>query len=187
MKPCKWCEVVKPFEDFYRHKAMKDGYLNRCKECFSKYGKERYRKNPEKMKAYAKAYAEANRDVVLAKQRERNKRTAEKNAPYFKKYREDRPGLAAEQSRRRRALVRDRFVAPATLDMLRQKLDIYGWMCVYCGVDLAAGLHWDHWKPLAKGGLHMLANLYPSCPTCNLTKNAQWPYKAPKNYARGPA
>ena len=187
MKPCKWCGVVQPLSDFYRHKDMADGHLNKCKACFSKHDRDRYRANPERKKAYAKAYVEANRDVVLAKKREYNKRTAKRSAPYFKKYREDRPGLTAEQSRRRRAVIRGRFVSDTPLEALRQKLDMYGWMCVYCGSDLAAGLHWDHWKPLAKGGPHMLANLYPSCPECNLTKSSRWPYKAPRNYARGAA
>lgn len=30
-------------------------------------------------------------------------------------------------------------------------------------------------KPLAKGGLHCLANLRPACRACNAQKNARWP------------
>tara|TARA_B100001105_G_scaffold4933_1_gene3688 strand:- start:2059 stop:2490 length:432 start_codon:yes stop_codon:yes gene_type:complete len=32
-KVCKDCGNTKPIKDYYHHKGMKDGYLNKCKDC----------------------------------------------------------------------------------------------------------------------------------------------------------
>lgn len=36
-KKCFICGRVKPIDDFYKHKGMDDGHLNKCKECTRKY------------------------------------------------------------------------------------------------------------------------------------------------------
>ena len=64
-----------------------------------------------------------------------------------------------------------------TTATLQDRLAYYGGRCWVCGVDTAdAGLHWDHVKPISKGGADALCNLRPTCPSCNLAKGNTWPY-----------
>ena len=51
-KRCFKCQCEKPFEDFYKHSAMGDGHLGKCKECTKKDANEHRLKNLEKIRAY---------------------------------------------------------------------------------------------------------------------------------------
>ena len=52
MKICFKCNLQKPLTDFYRHSAMADGRVGKCKECNKKDVLEHRLKNIEKIRSY---------------------------------------------------------------------------------------------------------------------------------------
>lgn len=51
-KTCFKCNKTLPLEAFYKHKAMSDGHLNKCKECTKKDVDAHRQLNLEKIRAY---------------------------------------------------------------------------------------------------------------------------------------
>lgn len=51
IKPCFKCGVVKPIEEFNKHKRMSDGHLNKCKLCEAAYKRNRVDANAAERKA----------------------------------------------------------------------------------------------------------------------------------------
>ena len=74
IKVCGKCKEGKPFSEYHKNKAMRDGYASQCKKCFSITGKNSYIKNREKRLLYNQQYSKENRD---------------KKAEYLKVYREN--------------------------------------------------------------------------------------------------
>jgi len=57
-KICFKCDTRKPLTDFYKHKGMADGYLNKCKECNKKDTKENTEKNKDYYVEMKKKYSQ---------------------------------------------------------------------------------------------------------------------------------
>ena len=51
-KTCRECHQPKPLTEFYRHPAMADGHLNKCKECVKSRVKSHRVENIERIRAY---------------------------------------------------------------------------------------------------------------------------------------
>ena len=119
MKECFKCGAERPLSDFYKHKGMKDGHLNKCKECTKQDTKAR-RLNPK------------TREAVLEYERQRGSRQTHEDT---KEYREKWP----EKYKARNAVsnaVRDgRLIKPDN--------------CTECGdATRLEGHHDDYSKPL---------------------------------------
>lgn len=56
-KICFKCNVHQPLTEFYAHKQMADGHLNKCKTCTKRDTKENIEKNPEYYREYDKQRA----------------------------------------------------------------------------------------------------------------------------------
>jgi 5-methylcytosine-specific restriction endonuclease McrA len=65
------------------------------------------------------------------------------------------------------------IVSLADLQMLWEK---YEGCCWICEQAIKGTPQWDHVHPLAKGGVHALANLLPACGVCNSRKGSMWPF-----------
>jgi len=50
LKQCSSCKKIKPIDDFYKDRHLKDGLGSACKLCMAKYAKEYRRKNLSKIK-----------------------------------------------------------------------------------------------------------------------------------------
>lgn len=76
--------------------------------------------------------------------------------------------------KRRRSLIASRRVGRITRADIEAIGARQGWKCACgCGRPIRYGFHVDHRVPLAKGGLHALANLQLLAPVCNLRKGAR--------------
>ncbi len=120
MKTCFKCGQTKPLTDFYRHPAMADGHLGKCKECAKKDVKENYEANREKKSEY---------------EARRNQLPARKAAKIV--YRRNRRARHPEKDAARAAVAR----AITSRSIVRHP-------CCYCGALKVQAHHHDYSKPL---------------------------------------
>jgi len=119
-KECFKCKTVKPLDEFYKHKAMADGHLNKCKPCTRNDASEHRIKNLEKVRAY---------DRKRANQPERVRAAAEL--------------LKVWRSEDQRRSVAHSAVARAVRNGVLQRQP-----CCRCGHSKSLAHHEDYDKPL---------------------------------------
>lgn len=120
MKACFKCKAVKPLNEFYKHSAMADGHLNKCKEC-TKHDVSKHRsENIEEIRAY---------DRARGKSPERIKATTEIARAW-----------RAEDKRRVRA--------HSAVSYAIRRGNLVRLPCVRCGEEKSVAHHEDYDKPL---------------------------------------
>lgn len=73
---------------YYKHKMMKDGFLNLCINCFNKQIKEYAKNNPNKIKERNRKRYLNNKEEILAKQKIYYQENKERHSKQAKEYRE---------------------------------------------------------------------------------------------------
>ena len=119
-KECFKCKTIMPLSEFYKHSAMGDGHLNKCKECTKNDATAHRNKNIEKIRAYDKA---------RSKEPHRAKLALEVNRAW-----------RAEDTRRAKA-------HGAVAKAIRKGL-LVRCPCVRCGEKKSLAHHEDYDKPL---------------------------------------
>lgn len=167
MKTCRRCQTQKPFDQFAKRKAAKDGHHQWCRQCASDYHKEWYAKNRDQWKERVRMAAQAE---------------PEKNRARVRQWALDHPERAKEMHKKSKAKRRERFAAAKVERVSWVKAwDAQGGICGECGKpinrklkfpDLMRPSH-DHIVPIAKGGLHEQSNVQWTHLYCNMLKGAR--------------
>ena len=72
MKVCFKCNTEKPLLEYYKHKGMADGHLNKCKECSKSDASSHRLENIEKIREYDRTRGNRQHDGYLKAYREAN-------------------------------------------------------------------------------------------------------------------
>lgn len=165
MKKCYCCKNTKPFIDFYKNKAKKDGYRSECKDCHKAASLKWAKEHPEKHNKQNKDWVNNNpekRQETLKKWRQQNPEAVK----LWKSVNGDR--VAAYTAYRRAAQIQ---ATPPWVE--RDLIKI-----VYTKAK-ELGSHVDHIVPLNSDkvcGLHCWANLQILPSELNAIKsNRNWP------------
>jgi len=100
MKRCTQCNTAKPFGDFQRRAASKDGLQPRCKECVAAYCRDRRKAHIDRIRAVERAYYEEHKEELKVRR-----------ADYFQQYAQEHLPEAAERQRRYRKKNKERVYA----------------------------------------------------------------------------
>ncbi len=135
MKMCFKCGIEKPLTEFYKHSAMKDGHLGKCKQCTKDDSNKHRADNLESCQAYDRKRANLPHRVALRKE-------------VTKTWVED--GRQADSQRRYRERYPEKYHARTILgNAVRDGLIIKPNRCVECGAKTKLeGHHDDYSKPL---------------------------------------
>jgi 5-methylcytosine-specific restriction endonuclease McrA len=139
--------------------------------------------NPRRRELYAQkramGYVRVRSEAFYARQRARHQERRQEDPEALraawsrntKAYRDARPGLATENTRRRRARIAGAPINDFTPAQWKEIQTAFDHRCAYCGKRAKGHLTQDHITPLSKGGPNTANNIVPACLSCNSKKN----------------
>lgn len=143
-KECRKCGAFKPFTEFYRHSAMPDGTVNKCKEC---------------TKADVRANRASKADYYRAYDRKRYRDDPERAAHCHAAGRTTPMAQRIEKQRERRAADPQKYKARNAVANALRKGEIERKPCFFCGSEKCLEAHHhDYALPL---------DVYWLCKTCH--------------------
>ncbi len=134
-KKCFKCNIVWPLNNFYKHSGMKDGYLNKCKECNKKDTIENRLKNLDYYTKY---------DAERQKKPERRERSRLNNIRYRKENQEKYRAYNEEYKQK----FPEKYLAKYTLKNAIRAGKLKRLPCIVCGNEKSEGHHEDYSRPL---------------------------------------
>jgi 5-methylcytosine-specific restriction endonuclease McrA len=157
-----------------RHERLKEPKCEQCRLAYNKAKRDQRAANPERDRKRVREYWTKNpekRRLNVARFRENNpeawnrikKASAKRNAEKIR---------ISVKARKKR--LRDATPYKVSPQSVVARIDYWGRKCWMCGGPYE---HIDHVKPIAAGGLHIPANMRPSCAPCNIRKRDKWPFK----------
>jgi len=164
-KTCTKCGATYPLtsEFWQRDKRGLAGFMPICKSCRC---------------AVKKAWADANPDKIKEMKRQSHIRCREKNLKRSRDWQDAHWGIAYPRikahGRKRRALALGSGGEHTAAQIWELFVKQQG-LCFYCGDDITAEYHVDHYIPLTRGGSNDISNIVLACPHCNLSKNNRLP------------
>ena len=147
-------------------------------ESISAKAKEKYPEIREARKKYLKDYYAKNRDKRIQVAKEYFAENKEKVYEYKSRWNKTEVGIINRKKAKanRRALESNGKIKAKELKTL---LDTSNGKCYWCNCNInkenSSSFHFDHYVPLAKGGMNLIENIVISCPSCNMSKKAKDP------------
>lgn len=148
MKMCFKCGKEKPLFDFYEHKRMADGYLNKCKECTKSDVSNNYRKNIGYCKEYEKNRAQLPHRIAARNAYASSPRGREVGNRLSRKWAVENPEKRKESLLKWEANNPEKRAAHNAVFLAIQRGVIEKSPCELCGESSAQAHHDDYAKPL---------------------------------------
>lgn len=150
MKTCRTCKKIKPLSEFYKNAGHKDGHLNSCKACCSKYQK-KYNQS-EKRKANQKRYRKTEKGKLANLRGVKKYKKTAKGKATQKRFLVGHPNYVKARQAVNNAIRAGKLPRPDTL------------LCHYCPKPAEQYHHWHGYEP------ENYLDVIPICEECHMCK-----------------